>query len=294
MSRTGRYSSQAFAAARFVTQRMLLKPLVWSLCKVSVIGAERLQGLTGPFVVVANHSSHLDASTIVCAIPLDSGRYLATGAAADYFFKRLHRKVFTSLLYNAFPIERAGVRNRRSVAAQLLSEGVPILLFPEGTRSASGGMAPFKPGAAALCINQGVPAVPVAMVGAHEAMPKGRSWPRAGRPPVSIVFGDPVRPEPGETPVAFSQRLAETVRRLFDGTARELGLPTMAERPVPLRGRGTRSAIRATGTVASDPAPGPVPADTVPTGTDPTTGQDHPDRAHRGSRARRHRSDDIG
>ncbi|MDN5727187.1 MAG: 1-acyl-sn-glycerol-3-phosphate acyltransferase [Propionibacteriales bacterium] len=231
MSRTSRYSSPLHAAVRFVTQRLLLKPLAWSLVTMTVEGTERLKGLKPPYVVVANHSSHLDATSIVCAIPLTVGRNLATGAAADYFFTKVHRRIFTALLYNAFPIERSGIRNRRSVAATLLSEGVPILLFPEGTRSRTGAMVPFKPGAAALSINQQVPVVPVAVVGAHEAMPRGRSWPKPGRPPMRLVFGAPMAAEPGETPVAFSQRLAQAVRDLFDPAADEMGIPRIDDRP---------------------------------------------------------------
>ncbi|MGD7789091.1 lysophospholipid acyltransferase family protein [Propionibacteriaceae bacterium Y1700] len=231
MSRTSRYSSPLHAAARYVTQRLLLKPVAWSSVTMSVEGTERLKGLKPPYVVVANHSSHLDATAIVCAIPWKVGGNLATGAAADYFFTKWHRKVFTALLFNAFPIERSGVRNKKSVAATLLSENVPILLFPEGTRSYTGAMATFKPGAAALSINQGIPVVPVAVVGAHEAMPRGRSWPKPGRPPVRLVFGAPMEAEPGETPVAFSARLAQAVRDLFDPVADEMGILRIDDRP---------------------------------------------------------------
>ena len=60
-------------------------------------------------------------------------------------------------------------------------------------------MAAFKPGAAALCISRDVPCVPVGIVGASEAMPYGKNWPERGRPPIWVVFGEPLRPEDGET-----------------------------------------------------------------------------------------------
>lgn len=209
-----RYTSSAHAATRWVAQRGLLKPLVWSLTSVTVQGVEHLEGLRAPFVVVANHSSHLDAPLILGALPSRLARYLAAGAAADYFFDVWWRKGLTALFFNAFPVERNGVRHRSAMGTTLLSDGVPLLLFPEGTRSRTGEMARFKRGTAALCIATGVPCVPMALVGASTAMPRGTNWPVRGRTPVTVVFGEPLLPLEGERSAAFTQRLEERVREL--------------------------------------------------------------------------------
>ncbi|MGD7705402.1 lysophospholipid acyltransferase family protein [Microlunatus sp. Y2014] len=236
MSRTTRYRSRFHAALRAVAQRGILKSLAWSSLKVDIAGEENLTGLAGPYVVVSNHTSHVDATLIVCGIPLDVGRYLATGVAADYFFTRWHRKLFVALAFNAFPIERGNKRRGRSVAAQLLSEGTPILLFPEASRSRTGRMARFTPGAAGLSVKYAAPVVPVTVVGAFQAMPVGRSWPKPGRPPVRLVFGKPMEAEPGETPVQFTERISAHITDTFDAHAVEMGLPTQAELPVATRG----------------------------------------------------------
>lgn len=47
-------------------------------------------------------------------------------------------------------------------------------------------------------------------------MPRGASWPIKGRPPVYVVFGEPMRPEDGERAAAFSDRIAKEVRSLVD------------------------------------------------------------------------------
>lgn len=216
MDRTRRYTSPVHAGARFVAQRMMLKPLIWSLTTVTVLGRERLEQLHGPYVVVSNHSSHLDAPLIMGALPRKLARYVAAGAAADYFFDVWWRKGLTALFFNAFPVDRTGLRGKRGMATGLLQEGVPLLLFPEGTRSRSGEMAPFKPGAAALCIGREVPCLPVGIFGANEAMPYGKNWPHRGRPPVLVVFGEPMYAEPDETPQDFSDRIAKEVRNLYD------------------------------------------------------------------------------
>jgi 1-acyl-sn-glycerol-3-phosphate acyltransferase len=216
VSNHSRYTSPVHASARFVAQRMVLKPFIWSITNITVLGRERLDDLDGPFVVVSNHSSHLDAPLIMGSLPRRLSRYVAAGAAADYFFDVWWRKGLTSLFFNAFPVDRTGLRGKRGMATSLLDAGVPLLLFPEGTRSKTGEMASFKPGAAALCISRDVPCLPVALVGANEAMPRGKTLPRRGRPPVYVMFGDPMTPEDGESTLAFSDRIAKEVRGLVD------------------------------------------------------------------------------
>jgi Acyltransferase len=153
-SRT-RYTSPLHATARFVAQRGMLKPLVWRLVTVTVLGEEKLRGLNRPFVVVSNHASHLDAPLILGSLPSKLARYVAAGAAADYFFDVWWRKGLTSLFFNAFPVDRTGLRGRHGLATSLLDDGVPLLLFPEGTRSRTGEMAsspaPRRSPSAVMC-----------------------------------------------------------------------------------------------------------------------------------------------
>jgi len=211
-----RFTSRRHAAARFVAQRMMLKPLVWSLTSVTVVGEERLKGLKGAFIVVANHSSHLDAPLITGGLPRPLARYLAAGAAADYFFDVWWRKGLTALFFNAFPVDRSGKGGRAGLSKQLLLRGIPLLVFPQGGRQKTEVVEGFKPGAASLSIACDVPCVPIALVGAGRAMPRGVNWPLRGRRPVAIVFGSPIRATEGETATQFSERLAATVSRLYN------------------------------------------------------------------------------
>jgi 1-acyl-sn-glycerol-3-phosphate acyltransferase len=89
-------------------------------------------------------------------------------------------------------------------------------VFPEGTRSQDGWIQRFRHGASRLAIEMGMRVIPIAIVGAYAAMPKGRSWPRSGRPPIRMRFGRPVTPEPGETHQALSIRLQLAIAELFD------------------------------------------------------------------------------
>jgi 1-acyl-sn-glycerol-3-phosphate acyltransferase len=206
-----RFTSRGQAVARFVAQRGLLKGVVWGVVAVTIVGKEKLKGVKGPFVVVANHSSHLDAPLIMGALPGKLARYLAAGAAGDYFFDVWWRRGLTALFFNAFPVDRSGSNPRNVSAKALLQHGVPVLIFPEGTRSRDGVPGHFKPGAAALSAATGAPIVPVAIIGAHESHPRGSKWPKAGRLPVFVVFGEPMRAAEGEPPPAFTARVRAQV-----------------------------------------------------------------------------------
>ncbi|MFJ9563942.1 lysophospholipid acyltransferase family protein [Streptomyces fuscichromogenes] len=186
------------------------------MTSVTVLGRERLAGVKDAYVVVANHTSHLDTPLIMGALPRRLARHLAVGAAADYFFDVWRRRGLTALFFNAFPVDRTGVNTRRVSAKSLLNRGVPLLIFPEGTRSRDGSLGDFKPGAAALASSAAVPVLPVAVIGAHEAHPRGSNWPKPGRLPVGVVFGEPLTAHPGEPRGEFTERIRSAIVALSE------------------------------------------------------------------------------
>lgn len=210
-----KYRSRWRAAVRRILQRGLFRPFVQSLITGSTVVARRVRSVRGPYVLVANHTSHLDGPLLATSLPWPQARLLSTGAAADYFFNTWYRRAFVRLVLNAFPIDRDGSKKHSGVSRKLLQSGVPILVFPEGTRAKDGVMKPFKPGAAALAQGVGVPVVPAAIIGGHEAMPKGHSWPKAGRPPVRVVYGEPMMCHDDEDVVVFTERIRAEVARLY-------------------------------------------------------------------------------
>jgi len=227
-----RYTSRVDAALRFVAQRGILKPVVWNVVTVTVIGEERLARLGSSFVVVANHSSHLDAPLIMGALPPKRARYLAAGAAADYFFDVWWRRGLTALFFNSFPVDRSNTHPGRVSPRALLERGVPLLVFPEGTRSKDGSIGRFKPGAASLAIATRSPVVPVALIGAYQAHPRGSRWPKRGRLPVAVVFGEPIAPREGEPAHELIGRVRDEVVRLHEEHAESILNPKIeGDRP---------------------------------------------------------------
>lgn len=257
--RSSKYSNPMQAAARRATRMLLVKPYVWRILNVSVHGVENLADCPDTFVAVGNHSSHFDTPLVFGSLPPRLARYLSAGAAADFWFTNWWKSASVSHLFNAFPVERrqkktpeerAAEKERkangvpdspedikakrkaashRGLAAALLSDGIPILLFPEGGRTYNGAMGVFNPGAAGLAISRNVPVVPFAIVGAFAAWPPHQKGMPKGRPPVHIVYGHPMRPNPGEITHHFNERVRRKIIELHDSTARAYGMKTMAE-----------------------------------------------------------------
>ncbi len=206
----------AARATRAAIQHGVLGPLMRLETRPTVHGLDRLDGAAEPVVFYANHSSHLDAPMLLTALPPDWRSRTAVGAAADYFFDVWWRAAATALVFNAFPVERAGARRSTRLAREMLAHGWNILVFPEGTRSHDGWVGQFRLGAARLCVEEGVPAVPIAVRGTYQAMPRGRGWPAPGRKPVSVRFGRAVTPVAGESPADFNERMKTALARLLD------------------------------------------------------------------------------
>jgi len=208
--------TDAGVAARQVLLKGAMHPIVRNELTLRVFGRDNLHGVEPPLIVYSNHSSHLDATLIMCTLPDEWQAKTAVGAARDYFFDVWWRQAFTALVYGAFPIDRArGAKGAVDKARELLSEGWSIVVFPEGTRSADGHLQRFRHGAARLALETGAGLAPIAIVGAFQAMPKGRFWPRSGRPPVTVRYGEPFWPIEGETHQDLSRRMTQAVTQLF-------------------------------------------------------------------------------
>jgi 1-acyl-sn-glycerol-3-phosphate acyltransferase len=191
-----------------------MDPLMNYTLSPVVAGAEVFDDLADrAALIVANHSSHLDALLLLCALPRRVRERTAVTAAADYFFDSTWRGLSTALAFGTVPIERrTGAPS--STPVDLVNDGWNLVIFPEATRSPDGTRRRFRHGAAYLALSTGVPVVPAGLRGTFGAMPRGRSWPVPGRPVVSVRFGKPIRPTGGQDVRAFTARLSAEVDRL--------------------------------------------------------------------------------
>jgi len=212
-----RQKDMAFSLLRLLWQSMV-RGFVKSYHRLSVSGKEHLPGKEQSFIVVANHTSHLDVLCLSSALPLKKIGKTYAVAAKDYFFSSFWSALFSSICINALPFDRhKSAREGLSYCADALKKkNQTLLLFPEGTRSLSGEIRPFKPGIGYLLAGSSIPVVPAYIEGAYRAWPKGRYLPLPRK--VRIHFSKPVtfshveRNKEGFARIA--KELEETVQKI--------------------------------------------------------------------------------
>lgn len=162
--------------------RVLVRAYLRGYHRLQVTGAEHLPPRP-PFIMIANHSSHLDAVTLASALPWRLRRSAFPIAAGDVFFETPVASIFSAMMLNALPMwrKRCGSHAMQELRDRLIGEPAIFVLFPEGTRSRDGQMARFKPGIGMIVAGEDVPVVPCYLEGAHRAFAPGSSVPRPVR-----------------------------------------------------------------------------------------------------------------
>ena len=167
---------------------------------------EEIRSGRKPAIFMSNHQSQLDPPFLLGAIPVPAV-YIAkkelkwvpflgwaAAAAGAIFVDRSNRERAVASLH---------------AAAMKVRGGRNVVIFPEGTRTPTGALLPFKKGGFNLALDAGVPIVPVATVGGFRILPKGGRRVRPGL--YEVRFGAPV------DPAAFPERdalMAEVRKRM--------------------------------------------------------------------------------
>jgi 1-acyl-sn-glycerol-3-phosphate acyltransferase len=158
---------------------------------------------TGPVLVVSNHQSHFDPPLI------GTGCWRRMNYLAR---KTLFRPPLGWLIgtLDAIPIDRDGLGlNGIKESLRRLKRGEMVLIFPEGTRSRDGEIAPFRPGFTVLAARSKAWILPVAIEGAFDAWPRWRKFPSRGT--IRVLYGEPIPPE--EVASMEERELAAEVER---------------------------------------------------------------------------------
>ncbi len=201
--------------ARAMVVDNLTRPLAHVVAAPEVRGEESLDLVDPPVIFVANHASHLDTPLLLSVLPVSFRHRTVVAAAADHFFDRRWKAHLWAGALNAVPIERHRV-NRRSaeLAADLVTEGWNLVIFPEGGRSPDGWFQPFRGGAAYLASRTGRQVVPVHLSGTWRLLPKGGRGLRRGL--TTVRFGMPMRPDEDEDARRFGARIERVLATMAD------------------------------------------------------------------------------
>ncbi len=196
---------------KYLTFRGIFWLILWVLYRLT--GGIRVEGrgkipVNGGVLITPNHVSNADPPTIVYA----SRRYCHVMAASELFDIKVVGWLIAAL--RGFPVKRGGAdRSAIRRAEELLGQGEPVVIFPEGELSESGTMLPILPGALLVAQRSGVPIVPAAIIGTDKLMPYGKIVPKFVAAGVVVRFGEPV-----------------TYLELSDGKKGSAGLATAAGR----------------------------------------------------------------
>lgn len=185
-------------------------------CPLRVTGRENLPVM--PFIFCSNHASHMDSIALMTATGYPFHRF-GMLAASDYFFRNAVMYRWFSGMVQLIPINRApgGASLNRTISlcrGFLDGRERSLILFPEGTRSVSGEMGPFRRGISLISSELGLPVVPAFIHGSGAAMPKGRFFPAPGR--VSVRIGKPILPDAERNRDAIARAIESSIRALKD------------------------------------------------------------------------------
>ncbi len=195
------------------------------ITKIKVKGRKNLKKINEPVVIIFNHTSHLDAHVIAKHLPVKIRSRVATGAAADYFFKESGKLKdwlltrFFRYFMGAFPVARTGKETKASLKKtfeyiqEAVDHGWNISLSPEGTRTRTGKMNKFKEGIGLIVKETGYPVLPIKLRGLYDIMPPGKKLP-VKRGPAEIEFGELVRFSGTASPIEITQKLEKIIREM--------------------------------------------------------------------------------
>ncbi len=192
--------------------------------RFEVVHRDRIPA-AGSYVISPVHRSNLDF-----AVPCVAVRRRIRWMAKDSIFLGGWIDRFLYAM-GSFPVNRSGV-DRESLLAcqQVVEEGEPIVMFPEGRRKEGAIVKDLFAGPAYVACRERVPILPVGIGGSARAMPIGQKmiWPRK----IVVVIGEPIYPDvaaegrvPRETIDATTERLRESLQALYEDAQRRAGAP---------------------------------------------------------------------
>jgi 1-acyl-sn-glycerol-3-phosphate acyltransferase len=210
---TGWRDPGRYLVGRAFRQIGVITFLVNPLWKVKISGVT-LDNPRRPYVAVSNHESFADI-LLLCNLPWEM-KWMS-----KIEILRIPYLGWMMRLAGDIPIDR-GSRESAVKAMELsrtaLKNRVSVMIFPEGTRSTSDEMLPFKDGAFRLAIKTGTPLLPLALIGTRDALAK-HDW-RFGPADAEVRVLPPVAVE-GLT-LKDTETLKERVRMMIDHARKEM------------------------------------------------------------------------
>ena len=183
--------------------------------RVRVEGLERITPGT-TYVFVSNHQSIYDTPVVFASLPYQL-RIIAKESLAKFPVLGWHLRRGGHLFVDRRHPDRAGILRRWRA---LISEGLSLIIYAEGSRSPDGRVRHFKGGSFLLAIQAGLPIVPLAIIGTRQVMPKGRL--RTEPADVTLIVHDPIMPPAIDQPTPRDAKaLADRIHAIVAAAVEE-------------------------------------------------------------------------
>lgn len=171
---------------------------------LSVRGAQNIP--EGAAIICCNHASFLDGFVVLSATPRRHRMRLYFLGLARFFDAPLVGRL--AALFRLIAVDAGRISETMRFSSYVLRHGKLLCVFPEGARTVTGTLQPFRKGPVTLSQELGVPVVPAAVTGTFEAWPVGG---KLRRHKLTVTFGAPMMPgTPEELREAVQALLAES------------------------------------------------------------------------------------
>jgi long-chain acyl-CoA synthetase len=214
------------------------QPLVWFLAapRVSTARAQHTtqpqpthKQPTQPLLIIANHVTAYDLPLLLYALPRAIRLRTAVAMSGEMLEDFRHARnqqsrwlnplgpptwFLLTALFNVFPLPRLRDFQRSFAhAGNALDHRFHVVVFPEGTRSPEGALAPFRPGIGLLVKQSSAAVLPMAIQGLGELKTRRSRWFRSGA--LQVRVGQPIRFAPNDTEATITARLHAEVEKLL-------------------------------------------------------------------------------
>ena len=213
---------------RNIAFHVVTLPYMMMMARPRVIGRERLKGFRGPALIVSNHVTQIDIGFIMAALPINLRNHLAVAMQGEmlrsmrhpgkemFFLQRWREKLRYALLvtfFNVFSLpQKAKYRESFRFAGEMADKGYSVVIFPEGKRTETGEMNPFRSGIGLLATQLNLPVIPMRIDGLFRFKAAQKHYAPSGA--IQVRIGDPVKFDPMAEPEEIARELQNKVAEL--------------------------------------------------------------------------------
>lgn len=193
-----------------------------------IVGKENLNGVRGPLLIISNHITYVDIGFILAALPGRLRHRVAVAMLGERLRAMRHPPLTNGIfsrwldrldyalvvaLFNVFPLpQQTGFRRAFAYAGESADRGYSVVVFPEGRRTKTGKMSPFRAGIGLLAKRLDLPVLPIRIDGLFELKRAGRRMARPGE--VTVTIGRPIQIDRTAEPESIARELESRVKSL--------------------------------------------------------------------------------